>query len=82
MTTPPAPADWPPTRAAPVADLEPASFADHLLGVQLFGLRSDEAVELLGAVADGNDGEDSADGDAVVEEIEAAKSITVLLHPG
>ena len=63
-----------------VSDIEPASFAEHLLGVQLFGLRSDEAVELLGAVADGNDEEDSADGDAVVEEIEAAKSITVL-HP-
>jgi DNA-binding SARP family transcriptional activator/LysM repeat protein len=63
-----------------VTDAEPATLDDRLGNVQLFGLRSDEAVELLGAVADSNDDKDSDAGDAVDEEIEIAKPITIL-HP-
>ena len=48
-----------------VADAEPAALAERLSGVQLHGLRADEAVELLGALsaAEGDDDE-GADAEA------------------
>jgi DNA-binding SARP family transcriptional activator/LysM repeat protein len=64
-----------------VTHAEPAALDDRFAGVQLFGLRGDEAVELLGAIADSNDDEDSDDEDAVDEEIEAGESITILDSP-
>ena len=67
-----------------VTHAEPAALDDRFAGVQLFGLRGDEAVELLGAVADSHDDEDSDDEDdedAMDEEIEAGESITILHLP-
>ena len=45
------------TRA--VTGAEPAALADRLCGAELFGLRADEAVELLGALAAGGSDSDS-----------------------
>ena len=60
-----------------VTNADPPALARHLAGAQLFGLRADEAVELLGAVADSLDEEDPDDDevDVLVDE-----PIT-LLHP-
>jgi len=60
-----------------VTSAGPPALAEHLAGVQLFGLRADEAVELLTAVADSLDEKDPYD-----EEVEALvdEPITVL-HP-
>jgi DNA-binding SARP family transcriptional activator len=60
-----------------VTHADPPALAEHLAGAQLFGLRADEAVELLGAVADSLDEEDPDDDeiDVLVDE-----PITVL-HP-
>ncbi|MDA8062777.1 MAG: LysM domain-containing protein, partial [Actinomycetota bacterium] len=53
------------TRA--VTGAEPAALADRLCGAELFGLRADEAVELLGALADaaaaGSDSEQTGAGE-------------------
>ncbi|MGH8994441.1 MAG: AfsR/SARP family transcriptional regulator, partial [Acidimicrobiales bacterium] len=61
-----------------VTDAEPTALAGRLTGVQLFGLRGDEAVELLGAVADSHDDEELDDGDAHDEEPDAEEPTTVL----
>jgi DNA-binding SARP family transcriptional activator len=60
-----------------VTNAEPPALVEHLAGAQLFGLRADEAVELLGAVTDSLDEEDPGDDevDVLVDE-----PIT-LLHP-
>jgi DNA-binding SARP family transcriptional activator len=60
-----------------VTNADPPALAEQLAGAQLFGLRADEAVELLGAVADSLDAGDPDDDevDALVDE-----PITVL-HP-
>jgi DNA-binding SARP family transcriptional activator len=60
-----------------VTNADPPALAEHLAGAQLFGLRADEAVELLGAVADSLNEEDPDD-----DEVEALtdEPITVL-HP-
>ncbi len=59
-----------------VTHAEPATLDARLAGAQLFGLRGDEAAELLGAVANSHD-EHSDDADLLDEEDEA---ITIL-HP-
>jgi DNA-binding SARP family transcriptional activator len=60
-----------------ITNADPPALAEHLAGAQLFGLRADEAVDLLGAVADSLDEEDPDD-----DEVEALtdEPITVL-HP-
>ena len=60
-----------------VTNADPPALAEHLAGAQLFGLRGDEVVELLGAVADSLDEDDPDD-----DEVEALvdEPITVL-HP-
>ena len=62
-----------------VTNADPPALAEHLAGAQLFGLRADEAVELLDAVADSLDEEDPDD-----DEVEALvdKPITVLQPVG
>jgi len=62
-----------------VTNADPPALARHLAGAQLFGLRADEAVELLGAVADSLDEEDPDD-----DEVEALvdEPITVLQPVG
>ncbi|MGH8995419.1 MAG: BTAD domain-containing putative transcriptional regulator, partial [Acidimicrobiales bacterium] len=46
-----------------VTAVMPAGLVDRLVGARLFGLRGDEAVELLGAVADSYDDGDPDNGD-------------------
>ncbi len=62
-----------------VTHAEPTTLNDRLASVQLFGLRGDEAVELLGAVADSHD-EYSDDADLLDDEVEGGEAITIL-HP-
>ena len=57
-----------------VTGADPLPVAERLTSTQLFGLRGDEAVELLGAVADSHDDAD-LDGD---EDTEVDEPITVL----
>ncbi len=60
-----------------VTNADPPALAEHLAGAQLFGLRADEAVELLGAVADSLEEEDPDD-----DEVEAlADEPIAVLHP-
>ena len=58
-----------------VTDAEPHPLAEHLGGVQLFGLRADEAVELLGSVTDANRAADDED-----ETNVQASEPTIFLH--
>ena len=59
-----------------VTDVDPPALAEHLTGAQLFALRGDEVVELLGAVHESHD--DTDDG----EQIDADEPITVLRPNG
>jgi DNA-binding SARP family transcriptional activator/LysM repeat protein len=61
-----------------VTDADPATLGHRLIGVQLFGLRGDEAVELLSAVADSHDDEEPGDTGQHADDYEADEPITVL----
>jgi DNA-binding SARP family transcriptional activator len=61
-----------------VLDIDRQPLGQNLAGSQLYGLRADEAVDLLGAVADSYDDDDALDDDLTDRNDPAAEPITVL----